>query len=425
MAGAVRLSGTEDLTLPLFSFIFLCGMTLPPPPDGQAPIGSPFVGQTIAFTGKLSLLGRKDAQALVEHLGGTAADQVTSRTTMLVVGAAGFSRTEDVTSSRAGRGEAEKSNKLRKAEEANAKLSGNVRILSEEDFCKLGGLPTDDSSKQGLYRLRDIRVLYPTVRDDRLRYLEKWGLIRSVVRTNADTYYRFRDLLVIKQASAELERRAPFRAVMRSLLAAREGQLALDFRPGRSDAQPAKVVELARRRSSESSARDLSRVWRRGLRPAVAAPESALAAQYFCEAAELDEGDEPQQQQALIAYRKALVLDPNLVPALVNLANIHYARDELVEAQALYERALNLETECFEARFNLGNIHHDLGQYGEAVTCYQDALDLSPTYADAHFYLAVTLEKLGESKVAKPHWRAYQQLAPNGEWVDLARELSE
>jgi len=26
---------------------------------------------------------------------------------------------------------------------------------------------------------------------------------------------------------------------------------------------------------------------------------------------------------------------------------------------------------------------------------------------------------------AKPHWRAYQLLSPNGEWVELAREFSE
>ena len=71
-----------------------------------------------------------------------------------------------------------------------------------------------------------------------------------------------------------------------------------------------------------------------------------------------------------MAYRKALLLDPALVPALVNLANIHYARDNLVEAQALYERALALDGDCFEAAFNLGNIHHDLGRYGDAVACY-------------------------------------------------------
>jgi len=26
---------------------------------------------------------------------------------------------------------------------------------------------------------------------------------------------------------------------------------------------------------------------------------------------------------------------------------------------------------------------------------------------------------------AKPHWRTYQELAPNGEWIELAREFSD
>ena len=47
------------------------------------------------------------------------------------------------------------------------------------------------------------------------------------------------------------------------------------------------------------------------------------------------------------------------------------------------------------------------------------------SYADAHFYLAVTLEKMGRSSEAKPHWRTYRTLAPDGEWSDLAREFSE
>ncbi len=113
------------------------------------------------------------------------------------------------------------------------------------------------------------------------------------------------------------------------------------------------------------------------------------------------------------------------MPALINLANIHYARDEIAEAQAMYERAIALEPDVFEAHFNLGNIFHDLGRYGEAQRCYRDALKLNPAYADAHFYLAVTLEKNGQSQDARTHWKAYQQLAPNGEWVELAREFSD
>ena len=58
-------------------------------------------------------------------------------------------------------------------------------------------------------------------------------------------------------------------------------------------------------------------------------------------------------------------------------------------------------------------------------SCYREALRLNPYYADTHFYLAVTCEKMGLSHEARPHWRAYQQLAPNGEWVELAREFSE
>jgi tetratricopeptide (TPR) repeat protein len=104
---------------------------------------------------------------------------------------------------------------------------------------------------------------------------------------------------------------------------------------------------------------------------------------------------------------------------------VHYSRDEVVEAQALYERAIGLEPDFFEAHFNLGNIYHDLGRFTEAQACYREALRLNPRYADAHFYLAVTFEKMGLSPEARPHWQTYQQLAPNGEWVELAREFSD
>ena len=115
----------------------------------------------------------------------------------------------------------------------------------------------------------------------------------------------------------------------------------------------------------------------------------------------------------MTAYRRALALDPAMTAALVNLANIHYAQDQTVEAEALYEKALAIDPTCFEAHFNLGNVCHDTGRFERAARCYQQALALDPAYADAHFYLAVTLEKLGRSADARPHWLAYQKLAPD------------
>ena len=208
---------------------------------------------------------------------------------------------------------------------------------------------------------------------------------------------------------------APFRAILRSLQAERSGQLAFDFR---IDAEPARIIKLKRPKS-----REIGKEPGKDTVVPLAAPQT-LAEEYFVKASTLDV-DESRHNAAATWYRKALEIDPYLVPALINLANIHYGKDELAEAQALYERAIGLDPDFFEAHFNLGNIYHDLGHFKEAAHCYRTALTLNGQYADAHFYLAITLEKTGHSVEAKPHWRAYQVLSPNGEWVELAREFSE
>ena len=351
---------------------------------------SPLTDQVVVFTGKLSSLGRKEAQALVIKLGGSAGDEVTAKTTMLVVGAEGSPS-------------ADKSQKLRKAEELN------VRVVDENEFCRMAGLQPPDQLKQQYYSQRDVLSMYAGLREDHLRYLQKWGLIRPVLRTNSETYFAFQDLLVIRQVSSELEG-ATFRAILRSLQAAQSGQLTFDFR---IDAEPARIIKLKRPKPKELK------------EPGVQLPTPAtLAEEYFLKGSALD-ADESRHHTAATWYRKALEIDPYLVPALINLANIHYGKDELAEAQALYERAIGLDPDFFEAHFNLGNIYHDLGHFQEGAACYRTAIGLNPHYADAHFYLAITLEKLGHSLEAKPHWRAYQQLSPDGEWVELAREFSE
>lgn len=396
-------------------------MTLASPPKDHKPFGTQFAGHTVVFTGKLSSIGRREARALVKRLGGSAANDVTTQTTMLVIGSEGSSSGLPVSvGGVAPSEEHEKSNKLKKVKAVNSKMPGRVQILSEDEFCQLGGLRSTASLTQHYHTLRRLRSLYPLMHESRLRCLCTWGLIRPVARTNTDTYYSFADVAVIKQLHDELRQGRSFRGSVRQLLAAREGQLTLNFNIVHGEAHQAKVVALRRCTASKIVPTDGHQTWAE-----IDSPQTAIAARFFLEGSELDEGSEAEQERARTAYRKALLLDPNLVPAIVNLANIHYAHDELVEAQALYARALSLDPDCFEAHFNLGNIHHDLGRHDEAVEFYVEALRLNPSYADAHFYLAVTLEKMGHSHESKTHWRAYQALAPNGEWVDLAKEFSE
>jgi tetratricopeptide (TPR) repeat protein len=376
--------------LDFYSPLLQIGQTLTDHPPGLS-----LASQLVVFTGKLSSLGRKEAQALVIRHGGSTADEVTARTTLVVVGAEAGPH-------------AEKSQKQRKAEDLG------VRVISENDFCRMTGIQPPEDLKQQYYGQRDLLSMYPGLREDHLRYLQKWGLIRPVMRTHTETYYPFSDLLLIRQVSAELGS-APFRAILRSLQAARSGQLTFDFR---IDAEPARIIRLKRPKP-----KDIAKEPGKEAFIPLSTPQT-LAEEYFMKASALDV-DESRHNAAATWYRKALEIDPYLVPALINLANIHYGKDELAEAQALYERAIGLDTGCFEAHFNLGNIHHDLGRYRRALVCYRAAVTLNPHYPDAHFYLAVTLEKTGQSAEAKPHWKSYQQLAPNGEWAELASEFSE
>jgi len=399
----------------------------------------PLQGATVVFSGKLWSFGRREARALVEALGGATDEEVSVRTTLLVVGAASYpdgapdlSLLLDNTSTQ--------SVKLRRVAQINAETPGRIRVLSEDEFCRLAGQPAVAERRTQHYGQKDVLAMYPALRVDHLRYLEKCGLIKPAFKNNADTFFGFSDLTTLRQLAGELQQGAALRAAVRSLQASRTGQLAFDFR---LDAQPARIIDL-RSRSGTPGPPALAGAFGASYgevspkRPTAAEADTSgtlgtgsgvrelsSAEQYFLMGSLLDDGSPEQIEEAVKAYRRALDADPDLVAALINLANIRYSRDELAEAQALYERAILLDPTYFEAHFNLGNIHHDHARYGDAERSYREALALNNAYPDAHFYLAVTLEKMGRSVDARAHWRAYERLAPKGEWVELAKEFSD
>src|SRR5687768_18378822 len=127
--------------------------------------------------------------------------------------------------------------------------------------------------------------------------MQKWGLIRPSHRAHGEAFYTFPDLTVIRQADTELGEGASFRAVLRNLLASREGQLAFDFR---IQAPPAKVLQLKRPEPPPMAA----------LMNAPAHDESSSAEQYFETASSLDDGDPANHEEAALAYRRALEIDP-------------------------------------------------------------------------------------------------------------------
>lgn len=126
---------------------------------------------------------------------------------------------------------------------------------------------------------------------------------------------------------------------------------------------------------------------------------------------------------AMAAYRRALDLSPDLVPALNNLGELQLVRQRAASALELFDQALRLDPGYLEARINrvaslieldrlegleaearrvtedapnsaeafgnLGNILMRQDAKSEAIQCYQRALVLRPGYPEAHFNLAV------------------------------------
>ena len=106
-------------------------------------------------------------------------------------------------------------------------------------------MTSSPSSAGGPYGSRDVRSLYPAITENHLRYLEKWGLLRPRTRGSRrePREYSFSELATIKQVAGEIEKGTPLNAVLRALVAERQGQLELDFHAP-ADAPRAKVVTL-------------------------------------------------------------------------------------------------------------------------------------------------------------------------------------
>ncbi len=80
---------------------------------------------TIAFTGKLSIMKRNEAKKLIESLNWTFQSSVTSSTTILVIGIIELSLLEDKTTT-----------KIKQAQKLNR--SGKcIRLISEREFFDL------------------------------------------------------------------------------------------------------------------------------------------------------------------------------------------------------------------------------------------------------------------------------------------------
>jgi Tfp pilus assembly protein PilF len=103
-------------------------------------------------------------------------------------------------------------------------------------------------------------------------------------------------------------------------------------------------------------------------------------------------------------YRKVLDLDPRNPTALASLAALtDFARADAIESQLRGDAARYPQSAAL--RFTLGNLYATQGRWSEAQLEYFEAHRLDPASADIVFNLAVSLDHLGQPRVASEYYR--------------------
>ena len=251
--------------------------------------------------------------------------------------------------------------------------------------------------------------------DRRIRTFLRAGFLSPSRDETKSPQFTFQDLLFLKTAKSLLTSRVPERRVLR-ILSSLKRQL-----PDEQHLSSVKIYADGRRvvvwdgrtRWQPDSGQFLFNFDARSvivaarLSPSKRAKQSLGADYWFKLGAELEP---TSAEEAQLAYRRALEIDPKMADAHLNLGKLYHDAGKWDEAETHYRAAVRLSPRDAAPYFNLGVLHEDLKRPREAVGCYNEALNRDPDFADAHYNLGLLLENLGNKKEAFTHLRAARKL---------------
>ncbi len=142
-----------------------------------------------------------------------------------------------------------------------------------------------------------------------------------------------------------------------------------------------------------------------------------------------DQGNRLREQgrasDALVAYREAVIADPELGEAWLNLGHLQELAGNLAEAAAGYLRATELRPDLPEAHLNLGNVCLKRGDHEAARASFQRAVGLHPDLPEAHLNLGHAHRLRNELAAAEAACRRALVLRPGyaDAWTNLANIL--
>ncbi len=98
-------------------------------------------------------------------------------------------------------------------------------------------------------------------------------------------------------------------------------------------------------------------------------------------------------ESALLAFERAVTINPTLSESRANLGNIYLKKNMVTKAIREYEAALNINPHDAKTHNNLGNAYLQRDSLNFAVYEYTRSIDLDPNFLDAYKNLAMAYAK--------------------------------
>ncbi len=336
----------------------------------------------VAFTGAMSTMTRREARDIARGAGATPVDDVSRRTTMLVVGMDGWPLLPDGALSR----------KLRRADELN-RAGARIRVVSEAVFLEMAGLSQRPPARKSFSSADLCGVL--ACDPGALRRYELLGLVHS-----QEGLYDFQDIVSLRTVLGLVASGVSPRTISRSI----RGLASVLPGTGRPLSQLKIIVEHREALLAELGGLLLAPdgqmlLWGTGpVSPGETGPVPICidAAAFLEQGRQLEDRD--QLTAAAESYRRALEIEPGRAEAHFNLGNVLRDLGRPGEAEQCFRRALEADAAMAEAWYNLADVMEESDRLDEAVAALRRALALCPDYADAQCNLAYCLERIHFSR---------------------------
>jgi tetratricopeptide (TPR) repeat protein len=269
------------------------------------------------------------------------------------------------------------------------------------------------------YGVRDVEKLLRLPRST-IRALIAAGFVSPERGPRNAWLFSFRDLIVLRTAQALADAKVPRRRITRSVRELRRhlpdamplsglsicavadrvvvreggsrwqaesGQYLLEFEGDPADGSLSVIERNVERKSATEAPND--------------------AQEWFDRGVTLERED---VEAARRAYEQAIVADPALLDAYINLGRLLHEAGRFAKAEEVYREAMKACGSDPVLLYNLGVLLDDMERRVEAIAAYEAALRGDPGLADCHYNVALLYEKFGKPKDAIRHMARYREL---------------